>query len=653
MSSLNLSDLNGSNGFVINGIDFDDQSGFSVSSAGDINGDGFDDLLIGAFGGDPNGVSNAGESYVIFGKSGGFSSSLNLSDLNGSNGFVINGIDNIDFSGVSVSSAGDVNGDGFDDLLIGASGGDPNGQFNAGESYVVFSKSGGFSSSLNLSDLNGSNGFVINGIDSDDRSGRSVSSAGDVNGDGFDDLLIGAFGGDPNGQSSAGESYVVFGKSGGFSSSLNLSDLNGSNGFVINGIDSDDQSGRSVSSAGDVNGDGFDDFLIGANRADPNGQINAGESYVVFGKSGGFSSSLNLADLNGSNGFVINGIDGSDASGRSVSSAGDINGDGFDDLLIGAYFADPNGVGNAGESYVVFGKSGGFSSSLNLSDLNGSNGFVINGIDNSDFSGFSVSSAGDVNGDGFDDLLIGAVFADPNGVSNAGESYVVFGKSGGFSSSLNLSDLNGSNGFVINGIDSNDYSGLSVSSAGDVNGDGFDDLLIGAYRADPNGVSNAGESYVVFGSADIGASDIDNSAPVLDLNGAQLFNGFVINGIDSRDVSGYSVSSAGDVNGDGFDDLLIGAFFADPNGVSDAGESYVVFGKSGGFSSSLNLSDLNGSNGFVINGIDSDDRSGFSVSSAGDVNGDGFDDLLIGAFGGDPNGQSSAGESYVVFGKSG
>ncbi|MBE9242900.1 beta strand repeat-containing protein, partial [Synechocystis salina] len=653
MSSLNLSDLNGSNGFVINGIDFDDQSGFSVSSAGDINGDGFDDLLIGAFGGDPNGVSNAGESYVIFGKSGGFSSSLNLSDLNGSNGFVINGIDNIDFSGVSVSSAGDVNGDGFDDLLIGASGGDPNGQFNAGESYVVFSKSGGFSSSLNLSDLNGSNGFVINGIDSDDRSGRSVSSAGDVNGDGFDDLLIGAFGGDPNGQSSAGESYVVFGKSGGFSSSLNLADLNGSNGFVINGIDSDDQSGRSVSSAGDVNGDGFDDFLIGANRADPNGQINAGESYVVFGKSGGFSSSLNLADLNGSNGFVINGIDGSDASGRSVSSAGDINGDGFDDLLIGAYFADPNGVGNAGESYVVFGKSGGFSSSLNLSDLNGSNGFVINGIDNSDFSGFSVSSAGDVNGDGFDDLLIGAVFADPNGVSNAGESYVVFGKSGGFSSSLNLSDLNGSNGFVINGIDSNDYSGLSVSSAGDVNGDGFDDLLIGAYRADPNGVSNAGESYVVFGSADIGASDIDNSAPVLDLNGAQLFNGFVINGIDSRDVSGYSVSSAGDVNGDGFDDLLIGAFFADPNGVSDAGESYVVFGKSGGFSSSLNLSDLNGSNGFVINGIDSDDRSGFSVSSAGDVNGDGFDDLLIGAFGGDPNGQSSAGESYVVFGKSG
>ncbi|MBE9196860.1 FG-GAP repeat protein [Synechocystis sp. LEGE 06083] len=650
MSSLNLSDLNGSNGFVINGIDFDDQSGFSVSSAGDVNGDGFDDLLIGAFGGDPNGVSDAGESYVVFGKSGGFSSSLNLSDLNGSNGFVINGIDNIDFSARSVSSAGDVNGDGFDDLLIGAFGGDPNGQFNAGESYVVFGKSGGFSSSLNLADLNGSNGFVINGIDGGDFSGRSVSSAGDVNGDGFDDLLIGAYFADPNGQSNAGESYVVFGKSGGFSSSLNLADLNGSNGFVINGIDLADYSGRSVSSAGDVNGDGFDDFLIGANRADPNGQFNAGESYVVFGKSGGFSSSLNLADLNGSNGFVINGIDGSDASGRSVSSAGDINGDGFDDLLIGAYFADPNGVSNAGESYVVFGKSGGFSSSLNLSDLNGSNGFVINGIDNSDYSGFSVSSAGDVNGDGFDDLLIGAVFADPNGVSNAGESYVVFGKSGGFSSSLNLSDLNGSNGFVINGIDSNDYSGLSVSSAGDVNGDGFDDLLIGAYRADPNGVSNAGESYVVFGSADIGASDIDNSAPVLDLNGAQLFNGFVINGIDSRDDSGYSVSSAGDVNGDGFDDLLIGAFGGDPNGQSYAGESYVVFGKSGGFSSSLNLADLNGSNGFVINGIDLSDDSGYSVSSAGDVNGDGFDDLLIGASGGDPNGVSNAGESYVVFG---
>jgi FG-GAP repeat/RTX calcium-binding nonapeptide repeat (4 copies) len=499
--AVNLSDLiNGIHGFVLNGIDASDYSGVSVSSAGDVNGDGFDDIIIGARYADPNGKDRAGESYVIFGKSGGFAASLNLSSLDGSNGFVLNGIDAYDRSGVSVSSAGDVNGDGFDDIIIGAHTATPNSNISAGESYVIFGKSGGFAASLNLSSLDGSNGFVLNGIDTFDFSGFSVSSAGDVNGDGFDDIIIGARYADPNGNSYAGESYVVFGQSGGFDPSLNLSALDGSNGFVLNGIDAGDRSGVSVSSAGDVNGDGFDDLIIGAVFADPNGNNAAGESYVVFGKSGGFATSLNLSTLDGSNGFVLNGIDADDQSGVSVSSAGDVNGDGFDDLIIGAESADPNGKIVAGESYLVFGKSGGFAASLNLSSLDGSNGFVLNGIDAYDLSGRSVSGAGDVNGDGFDDLIIGAVFADPNGNNAAGESYVVFGKSGGFTASLNLSALDGTNGFIFNGIDAGDLSGVSVSGAGDVNDDGFDDLIIGAERADPNGNSSAGESYVIFGS---------------------------------------------------------------------------------------------------------------------------------------------------------
>ncbi|GLQ23912.1 hypothetical protein GCM10007853_17860 [Algimonas ampicilliniresistens] len=539
-----------------------------------------------------------------------------------------------------------------------------------------------------LTTLNAVQGFIIQGDGSLDFSGASVSSAGDVNGDGFDDLIVGATGGDDGGEN-AGEAYVVFGGAGGFGTTdgsgrqvIDLTNLTSSQGFVIQGDSTFDQAGSSVSSAGDVNGDGFDDLIVGAPTGDyliagastGNGGGNrAGEAYVVFGGAGGFGTAdgsgrqvIDLTGLTESQGFIIQGDSANDRTGFSVSSAGDVNGDGFDDLIVSAPFGGDGGD-FAGEAYVVFGGAGGFGTAdgsgrevIDLTSLTASQGFIIQGDLTFDRAGNSVSSAGDLNGDGFDDLIVG-VREGSDGGFFAGEAYVVFGGAGGFGTAdgsgrqvIDLTSLTVSQGFIIQGDVNLDNAGASVSSAGDVNGDGFDDLVVGAPGGDDGG-ENAGEAYVVFGGAGgFGAAD-GSGRQVIDLTSLTVLQGFIIQGDTIGDRTGFSVSSAGDVNGDGFDDLIIGARWGDDGG-DFAGEAYVVFGGAGGFGTAdgsgrqvIDLTGLTESQGFIIQGDSADDWAGHSVFSAGDVNSDGFDDLIVGAPYSDDGGLR-AGISYVIFG---
>jgi subtilisin-like proprotein convertase family protein len=509
----------------------------------------------------------------------------------GSEGFVVSGTGPYSElrSPTLYGPVGDVNQDGYDDMILGAPGDIGTTSMTIGEVYLIFGKPGGFPTELDLHDLDGTTGYVIKGIALGDRTGFSGGGAGDINRDGIPDLVIGAIWATPSSDRvKAGQSYVLYGgladlgaldlADGTEDGHIALVNLDGTHGFAINGIAADDNAGRPTG-VGDLNHDGIDDLAIGAYGAGTSGEV-----YVLFGRDStagqSFPASFELSSLNGSNGFVIPALGSSDTLGIGVSGAGDVNGDGIADLIVGAYTADPVGRANAGQAYVIFGRSS-FPASFNLATLNGSNGFTINGNAAGDDLGYSVDTAGDVNGDGVDDILIGAFGVDGSGKSDTGASYLIFGQvtatAGAFPAVLEVAALNGSNGIALQGTAAGDNAGYSVRGAGDVNDDGYDDLLIGAVNADPDGISSAGQSYVVYGAPNFAASGFQ-LASLLAVNGGDGSNGYALNGLQVGGQA-YIVDGIGDLNADGIADLRVGAPYNDLIGVTAPGQVYIVFGK--------------------------------------------------------------------------
>jgi hypothetical protein len=402
-----------------------------------------------------------------------------------------------------------------------------------------------------------------------------VNRAGDVNGDRVDDLVIGApFVDQDTGQGKAvdtGQSYVIFGQRNRFRlANTRLSALDGRNGFVINGQAAGDQLGYAVSTAGDLNADGVGDIILGAPlKQSPRGP-RSGQSYIIFGQRSGFSAVFDWSSLNKPRiGTIISGASAGEQSGFAVDNAGDLNGDGVTDIVIGAPFATTRGA-NSGRSYVIFGNRVGFNPALDLAQLNGRSGFALNGHVPQGRSGFAVSGAGDVNGDQVADLMIGAPFAQPSGLYS-GQSYVVLGRRGGFTGSFDLGSLNGRNGWMLNG--QMGRSGFAVTGLGDINGDRKGDLLIGAPYDSVASNLGTGRGYVFFGRT------ANTTEPMVALPLLDGITGFKLNGHLPEEAVGYAVTGRGDLNGDRLMDMVISAPLATVNGLTKAGQVYVIFGK--------------------------------------------------------------------------
>ncbi|MDW8328155.1 MAG: integrin alpha, partial [Anaerolineales bacterium] len=547
--------------------------GYSVASAGDVNGDGFSDVIVGSPYRD-SGETDEGVAFVWHGSSSGVNGGTNGNPTNAAWSAQSN--QDYAYLSYSVATAGDVNGDGYSDVIVGASGFD-NGETNEGRAFVYHGSASGLSTTPN---------WTAESNQASAEFGASVASAGDVNGDGYSDVIVGARYFD-NGETNEGRAFVYHGSASGLSATAN---------WTAESNQASAEFGASVGSAGDVNGDGFSDVIVGAPFFD-NDETDEGRAFVYHGSASGLSATANWTAESNQAGAEF---------GYSVASAGDVNGDGYSDVIVGARYFD-NGQTDEGRAFVYHGSASGLSATPNWTAESNQAGAGF---------GWSVGSAGDVNGDGYSDVIVGAYFFD-NGELNEGRAFVYHGSASGLSATAN---------WTAESNQAHAGFGISVASAGDVNGDGYSDVIVGARLFD-NGEDNEGRAFVYHGSAS-GLS----TTPNWTAESNQGSGGF---GAEF----GYSVGSAGDVNGDGFSDVIVGARWFD-NGQSNEGRAFVYHGSASGLSATPNWTAESNQAGAEF---------GWSVGSAGDVNGDGYSDVIVGARFFD-NGESNEGRAFVYHG---
>ncbi len=545
----------------------------TLASAGDVNADGYDDVIIGASGYDSAATPANGAAFVFHGGPSGIADAT--TDAAATH---IQSTTSGNF-GASVSSAGDVNGDGYADVIVGA------GTYaGTGAAFVYLGGPSGVASGTDLTAsaklTSAQIGMIFfGGVGSNQTTrGGGVAGVGDVNGDGYADVIVSAF-----------DHFSLFlGSATGIASGTDLSvgvRVYASGPFFGGFFSS------SLAGAGDVNGDGFDDVIIGSPRTS-DGQTHEGAALVYLGGGSGLNSS-SAANANGK----IDSNQGGAQLGASVASAGDVNGDGYADVIVGAPLYDA-GQTDEGAAFVFHGGPAGIS----VGNPTNTPTTLHSNQPSAQF-GASVASAGDVNGDGYSDVIVGApLYDDPN--TDEGAALVFLGSASGVA--------NGSPIDAYARFESDQTGaqlGTSVASAGDVNGDGRSDVIVGTPSYD-GAVTDEGAAFVFLSepSGLASGSPSSASATIRSNNGnAQL---------------GASVASAGDVNGDGYGDVIVGA----PGFASGSGRAAIFRGSAAGIvggtiaaaSTQLTCSQANA-------------HFGASVAGAGDIDGDGFDDVIVGA----------------------
>jgi hypothetical protein len=450
-----------------NGTIANDYVGTAVAGGGDLDGDGYDDIVIASNGYDTSSaLQNMGRNYVFHGP-------IAAGDTLATADATLTGAKSSgDNAGTALAFAGDVDGDGKEDLLVGAH--LVNGAAtDSGAAYLIH----GPASTTTMTPTAGvATAFV--GTVAADYVGYSVAGAGDLDGDSLGDVLVGGYGVDSGALTDSGLVGIYYGADLSSSETLTAADV------TFSGTIAGQYVGHAVAGAGDVDGDGYEDFLVGS-YADDGGGTNAGAAWLVLGPPSATALTPATADA------TIYGAAAGDYLGVSLAGLGDTNGDGQDDFAVAADHAT-GGATASGVVYVFTTPPSGTATAVTA-------GTTLLGVSASDYIGHDIASAGDVNADGTPDLLVGAFGYDAGSASNAGGFYLLYGP---FTSGSIATDSALRYGLASDSGSTGSNSNVSLSGGGDVDGDGYDDVLYGATDADPGAINRAGSAWLFGGTGE-------------------------------------------------------------------------------------------------------------------------------------------------------